>query len=227
VVDDFGIKYSGKEIANHLLNALKENYEVTEDWAGKLYCGISLDWDYKNKTVDLSMPEYIANALHKFQHKQPERPQHAHYPARTPQYGSKVQLTPAVLDSPTLTPQGIKRIQQVVGALLYYGRAIDGTIMTAISSLASQQETSNSNGRHQSKTDTTPQLLRNPSQCDNLLPRQRHDPEYPLRCWVPERTRSTKQSRGTFLYELETKKWRTTSQWVDTHLIDNPLHGGG
>jgi hypothetical protein len=29
----------------------------------------------------------------------------------------------------------------VVGALLYYGRAIDGTIMTAISILSSQQAT--------------------------------------------------------------------------------------
>jgi hypothetical protein len=88
------------------------------------------------------MPGYIANALHKFQHKQPDRPQRAPYPARTPQYGSKVQLNPAVLNSPTLTPQGRKRIQQVVGALLYHGRAIDGTITTAIISLASKQTTS-------------------------------------------------------------------------------------
>jgi hypothetical protein len=29
----------------------------------------------------------------------------------------------------------------VVGALLYYGRAIDGMLMTSISSLASQQAT--------------------------------------------------------------------------------------
>jgi hypothetical protein len=141
VVDDFGIKYIGKENADHLLNALKEHYEVTEEWAGKLYCGISLDWNYDNRTVDLSMPGYIANALNKLQHKQPERPQHAPYPARTPQYGAIIHLTPTVLDSPSLTPQGRKRIQQVVGALLYYGRAIDGTIMTAISSLASQQAT--------------------------------------------------------------------------------------
>jgi hypothetical protein len=40
-----------------------------------------------------------------------------------------------------LTPQVKKRIQQVVGALLYYARVIDSTIMTAISSLASQQAT--------------------------------------------------------------------------------------
>jgi hypothetical protein len=139
VVDDFGIKYTGKENAYHLLNALKENYEVTEDWAGKLYCGISLDCYYENKTAELSMPGYIANALHKFHHKQSERPQHAPYPARTPQYGSKVQLTPEVLNYPTLTPKSKKIIQQVVGALLYYVRAIDGTIMTDISSLASQQ----------------------------------------------------------------------------------------
>jgi hypothetical protein len=141
VVDDFGIKYLGKENAEHLLNALKEHYAVTEDWAGKLYCGISLDCNYDNRTVDLSIPGYIANALQKFQHKPPEGPQHAPYPARTPQYGATIQLTPAVLDSPSLTPQGRKRIHQVVGALLYYGRAIDGTIMTAISSLASQQAT--------------------------------------------------------------------------------------
>jgi uncharacterized protein YqgQ len=84
VVDDFRIKCLGKENADHLLNALKEHYEVTEDWAGKLYCVISLDCNYDNKTVDLSMPGYIANALHKFHHEHPYRPQHAPYPARTP-----------------------------------------------------------------------------------------------------------------------------------------------
>jgi hypothetical protein len=34
VADDFGIKYVGKEHADHLLNALKQDYEVTEDWTG-------------------------------------------------------------------------------------------------------------------------------------------------------------------------------------------------
>ena len=31
VVDDFGIKYVGKEHAQHLLNVLKEFYEIEED----------------------------------------------------------------------------------------------------------------------------------------------------------------------------------------------------
>jgi len=42
-------------------------------------------------------------------------------------------------DSPPLDPVGRKYIQKVVGKLLYYGRAVDSTILVALSSLASQQ----------------------------------------------------------------------------------------
>jgi hypothetical protein len=118
VVDDFGIKCVGKEHANHLLDALKESYEVTEDWEGKLYCGITLKWDYKQGTVDIAMPGYIESVLHKFQHMLPNKPQYSPYQPRKAQYGRKVQLTPEIIDSPTLDAQGKKRIQQVVGALL-------------------------------------------------------------------------------------------------------------
>jgi hypothetical protein len=74
VVDNFGIKYVGNEHADYLLDAFKQDYEVTEDRPGGLYWGIKLDWDYKNKTVDLSMSGYITDALQKFQHKEPTRP---------------------------------------------------------------------------------------------------------------------------------------------------------
>ena len=35
VVDDFGVKYVEKEHARHLISALKEHYEISEDWEGK------------------------------------------------------------------------------------------------------------------------------------------------------------------------------------------------
>ena len=35
LVDDFGVKYVGKEHADHLVRLLKENYEISKDWAGK------------------------------------------------------------------------------------------------------------------------------------------------------------------------------------------------
>jgi hypothetical protein len=66
VIDNFGIKYIGKQHAMHLVETLKEWYKVSEDWDGTRYCGITIKWDYCNKTVDLSMSGYIVNMLHKF-----------------------------------------------------------------------------------------------------------------------------------------------------------------
>ena len=46
VVNDFGVKYIGKEHALHLKNALEEYYHFKCDWTGKGCIGITLDWDY-------------------------------------------------------------------------------------------------------------------------------------------------------------------------------------
>ena len=50
VVDDFGVKYVGKEHAEHLFGVLKNEYTKIEvDWTGSLYCGITLKWNYPEK----------------------------------------------------------------------------------------------------------------------------------------------------------------------------------
>jgi hypothetical protein len=46
VVDNFGVKYVEKEDMNHLTWCIKQKYQLTEDWAGDLYCDIELNWDY-------------------------------------------------------------------------------------------------------------------------------------------------------------------------------------
>jgi hypothetical protein len=66
VVDDFGIKYVGKEHAQHLLDCLQEIYTVTTNWTGTKFCGLTLTWDYDAATVQLAMPGYVAKALHRF-----------------------------------------------------------------------------------------------------------------------------------------------------------------
>ena len=63
VVDDFGVKYVGKQHAQHLCHALNSKYDIAIDWTGYLYCGIKLSWDYNNRTVYLSMPSYIQRVL--------------------------------------------------------------------------------------------------------------------------------------------------------------------
>ena len=51
VVNDVGVKYSGKQHALHLKKALEEKYKVTTDWEGKLYIGIALKSDYEKCTI--------------------------------------------------------------------------------------------------------------------------------------------------------------------------------
>ena len=49
VVDDFGVKYTGREHAQHLAAALKAHYDITTDWTGSLFLGITLKWNYHNR----------------------------------------------------------------------------------------------------------------------------------------------------------------------------------
>jgi hypothetical protein len=66
VMDDFGIKYTDKKDLDHLMNVLQEHYQLTTDWEGKRYCGLTIDRDYETRTCDISMPGYIERALQRF-----------------------------------------------------------------------------------------------------------------------------------------------------------------
>ena len=71
VVDDFGVKYVGEQHAQHLIAAIKEEYTVEVDWAGELYCGIKLAWDYERRFVDIAMPTYVGKQLVRYAHPPP------------------------------------------------------------------------------------------------------------------------------------------------------------
>jgi hypothetical protein len=49
VVDDFAIKYTSMEDAQHLIDALKQDYAITINWDSTKYIGLTLKWDYKNQ----------------------------------------------------------------------------------------------------------------------------------------------------------------------------------
>ena len=71
-VDDFGIKYIGKQNALHLINVLKSHYDMETDWTGGLYCGITLEWNYEQRYVDISMPNYVKKKLIEYEHIAPK-----------------------------------------------------------------------------------------------------------------------------------------------------------
>jgi hypothetical protein len=76
VVDDFAVRYVGKQHADHLRNTLLQAYELTTDWTATVYSGMTLKLDYSKKKCDISMPGYVSNVLRKFQHDAPKHPQH-------------------------------------------------------------------------------------------------------------------------------------------------------
>ena len=140
VVDDFGVKVVGEENKVHLINCLKEKYEITINNKGDKYLGIHLKW-YTNtegvRCVELSMPNYIKNTVERFQTSVEKRTDSAmlYIP---PRYGSKgPQLAAPTL--PLIASERRKRIQEICGVILYYARAVDPMQLTAVSKIGSQQ----------------------------------------------------------------------------------------
>jgi hypothetical protein len=94
-----------------LIACIRKNYNISSDWNGSAYCGLTLDWDYKNRTVDLSMPGYIKAALQKYQHPAPARPEHAPHTWNPPIYGAKTQFVSEATPSPTLSDKDVNKLQ--------------------------------------------------------------------------------------------------------------------
>ncbi len=47
---------------------LKDYYKEVIDWTGGLCCGITLDWNYKDRCIDISMTGYTKKQLKKYDH---------------------------------------------------------------------------------------------------------------------------------------------------------------
>ena len=101
--DDCGVKYVGKQHADHLIAILEEPYTISQDWNGSRYLGMDIDWDYTNREIHLSMLSYVQDALTRFCHARPRKLQDQPYPHVKPTYGSKAQYAIDADPSPLLT----------------------------------------------------------------------------------------------------------------------------
>jgi hypothetical protein len=139
VVDDFGIKFRTTAGRDHLLETLRLQYQITVDEAGSQYLGMTIQHNKVAHTISISMPGYIEKVLAKFKHLLTGRgtaPTPAIYHA--PQYGAAPQQTKQD-DSALLSPADAKIVQEVVGSMLYYARAVDPTMLPATNAIASEQ----------------------------------------------------------------------------------------
>jgi hypothetical protein len=121
------------------MTPIKKNYSISSNWNGTAYCGLTLDWNYQDRTVDLSMPGYIKAALHKYQHPVPARPEHAAHTWYPPIYGAKTQFVSDPKPGPAISDKDVNKLQQLRGTLLYYARAVNPTLSMPINILASEQ----------------------------------------------------------------------------------------
>ena len=112
---------------------------MTEDWEGKLYCGITLDYNYAKPWVGISVPGYIKKLRQRCHPETPKKPQHIPYRAQPKVYGAAAQDAIRRDHSNKLNDNKEKRVQKVIGGVLQYRRAVDLTVLFALSSIASEQ----------------------------------------------------------------------------------------
>jgi hypothetical protein len=137
VVDDFGVKYIGKENAEHLIATLQQLYVLHIDWSGDKYVGLDIVFDKLQRTVTISMENYVARALERFNatHLTGVDSPCVYIP---PKYGAPQQFT-EIDSSPALSEARISRIRAIVGVFQWYARGVDPTILPALSLIASKQ----------------------------------------------------------------------------------------
>ena len=87
------------------------------------------------------MPNYVTDSLKRLGHVPPTSPQyspHAHIPIKYGQTGQQ-QYAAEEDHSTLLSPKETQHVQSTTGSFLYYGRAIDYTILPALNDIASMQ----------------------------------------------------------------------------------------
>jgi hypothetical protein len=87
------------------------------------------------------MPGYVAKALHRFQHPTPKKAEYAPYKITAPTYSSAPQLSTPIDESPNLNASEKLWLQEVVGTLLYYARAIGCTMLVALGTITAARTT--------------------------------------------------------------------------------------
>ena len=84
------------------------------------------------------MPGYVKKALLQFQHiKEGGKKQHSPSPYTVPVYGKKCQMTDIDLTA-AMTKNDKSQLQKTTGKFLYYGRAVDDTMLHALNCLATR-----------------------------------------------------------------------------------------
>ena len=144
VVDDLLIKAKPAE-REKLYTCLRTLYEITTDETGSKYLNIDIRRDFKAGFAGLSMRGYLARVNDRFASWSGTRTAKSPGIYQPPSYGAKQQFIDPDDDGKPLTASDILTLQQLIGCLLYYTRAIDASPMHEINKLGSEQSSATEN----------------------------------------------------------------------------------
>ena len=84
------------------------------------------------------MPGYIKKVLQKYKHETTPRPQHSPYVIAPEKYGKDAHDPLPPDEYPPVSNENTKRIQGVVGSILFYACSVDSTFLVDLNSIAIQ-----------------------------------------------------------------------------------------
>ena len=75
----------------------------------------------------------------KYGHLTPKNPKYSPHKHRPIDYGAKQQIVQPTYTSPPLYDKGIKRVQGIVGSLIYVVRSVNNKILSSLIAIGAQQ----------------------------------------------------------------------------------------
>ncbi len=119
-------------------------------------------------------------------------------------FGAHAQTPLEVNSSPQLDEKGIKRVQKIVGSILYYARAVDMTVLMALSAIAVKQTKAMT--KTMGKCIQLLDYLASNSEAKFEILCVRYDYEHTLGRILPVGNRSTQQSMRAFFHGMDATK---------------------
>jgi hypothetical protein len=85
------------------------------------------------------MPGNTKKKLQEYEHVAGKKRQTCPYSPEPKKFGTEAQAPLPLNSSPRLKTKGIKCVQQIVGSIMYYARAVDMTVIMALELIAVKQ----------------------------------------------------------------------------------------
>ena len=98
------------------------------------------------------MPGYVQQAVDKFQHgiTSPNKASDAPHPYKATKK-QRLPMTQPIDDAAKLSPQAIKHLPQIMGTFLFYSRALNPTMLTALSIIVMEQTQRNQTNKEKAE----------------------------------------------------------------------------